>query len=82
MVGAKGDVRIRGKQPILLEAKATTNATMSVEHAWLVKIAHEAQASGSIPALSISFVTPEGKQKISGDWVAVPLHIFRELTEE
>lgn len=79
--GAKGDMKLAGTLPVLLEAKSTTAATMKLEHSWLVKINHEAQASGSIPALAVSFVTPEGLAKKNAEWVLLPLHIFKELIE-
>jgi hypothetical protein len=78
----KSDMKINGKRKIRIEAKSTIHNSMSVELAWLTKIRHEAAINGAIPALTISFVTPEGKAKVGGDWVAVPLNIFKELTED
>lgn len=85
MKGAKGDVKHTARPEIgevLLEAKSTINQTMSIEHAWLVKISHEALGKGATPMLSVSFVTPEGKAKQNGDWVMMPLRVYKELTEE
>jgi hypothetical protein len=79
MKGAKGDISLA---TMLVEAKSTVNQTMSLEHAWLVKIAHEALGKGKAAALTVSFVDPLGKPKKNGDWVMVPLHVFQELTEE
>jgi hypothetical protein len=82
MRGAKGDMQIESKHKVLLEAKSTVNATMSLDLGWLVKINHEAMGKGSMPALSISFVTPEGKAKPGGEWAMVPMHYFKELIGE
>lgn len=81
--GFKGDMkRQAGDTKFLIEAKSTIHATMSVELGWLVKISEEALAKRSVPALSMTFVTPEGNAKPMGDWVAVPATYFAELLEK
>ena len=68
MVGAKGDART---EDFLIECKSTVAETMKLDLGWLVKIATEARAKGLDPALTISFVTPEGKPR--GDRELVPV---------
>jgi len=81
LAGAKGDATFkRGKTKYRLECKSTIHASMSLDLGWLVKIAHEALTTQSNPALSVSFVTPEGKPKLHGEWVMVPKYLFQELT--
>lgn len=80
MRGAKSDMNKKaGGRKFQIESKATKTATLGVDHGWLVKVTEEAQASGSIPALTMSFVGEDGKSKPKGDWVAVPLWAFQEL---
>lgn len=78
MRGAKGDFL---RKDLMMEAKSTIHASLSVELGWLVKVSEEALAVGKLPALTMSFVRPDGKSKPHGDWVAVPLHVFEALTE-
>ena len=58
MAGAKGDIELG---PVLLEAKSTTQDSMSVKLAWLIKIAREARSEGKSAALSVSFIDPQGR---------------------
>ena len=84
-VGAKGDMRLkRLKSSYRIEAKSTKNLTMNLELAWLTKIAHEAAGAGEIPALTVSFVTPEGKPQTprNAEWVMMPRWAFEELIED
>lgn len=76
MEGAKGDLK---GQEFLVEAKATENKTMSVELSWLHKIKYEARDAGKLPALSISFVTKNGKPKKYGSWIMMEEHVFQEF---
>jgi hypothetical protein len=79
---AKGDMRQKtGAIKWAQEAKSTIHDTMSLDLGWLVKIQHEALAINCSPALSISFVTPEGKGRPHGDWVCMPLATYQELLE-
>lgn len=83
MVGAKGDFRKKvGSTSFQMEAKSTVNQVLALEYGWLVKAQQEALASGATPALTVSFVTPEGKPRRSGEWVAIPLEYFHELMEQ
>ena len=74
--GAKGDIVL---PEFLLEAKSTQQASMSLKHDWLLKIAHEAQTKRKDPALSISFVNPDGTPARNGEWVMIPLHVFKRM---
>ena len=76
MEGAKGDIDL-GK--FLLEAKSTTNASMILKHAWLVKIGKEARSEAKTPALAVSFINPDGTPIMDGEWVLVPRHKFEEM---
>lgn len=79
---AKGDMKLQTvSYKFRMECKATKNLTLAVEAGWLTKIAHEAASDASIPALTISFVDPQGKPRTkNSEWVAVPLWFFREIT--
>jgi hypothetical protein len=82
MRGAKGDMTLQtGTWKFLGEAKSTIHMTLPVDYAWLVKITHEARSKGARPLLTMSFVTPEGKARPNGDWVAMPLAEYQELME-
>ena len=76
MEGAKGDVDLGN---VLLEAKSTVHASISIKHDWLIKISREARSEGKTPALSVSFVDPNGKDVKDGDWVLIPAYKFREI---
>lgn len=83
MRGAKSDMKKKaGGRKFQIESKATKTATLAVDHGWLVKVTEEAQATGSIPALTMSFVWPDGKCKPKGDWVAMPMWAFHQMLEE
>ena len=74
-LGDKGDMALA---EFLLEAKSTTQASMALKFAWLVKIATEARQEGKIPALAVSYVDAQGASVIDGDWILVPKHTFLE----
>jgi len=78
MDGAKGDI---GVGQFLIEAKSTTSLSMSLKLDWLVKIAQEARAEHKEPALTVSFVRPDGMPVKDGEWVLVPMARWRELVE-
>lgn len=83
MRGAKSDMKKQvGGRKFQIESKATKNATLGVDLGWLVKVTEEAQSSGAIPALTMSFVDETGKSRPKGDWVAIPLWAFQELIGE
>lgn len=81
MNGAKSDASMT-EENFRLEMKSTTNDTMRLEMAWLVKIAREALPYGQQPALVVSFVDAEGKPRMKtyGEWVMIPKAVFEELT--
>ncbi len=79
MDGAKGDIRLGD---FLLESKSTTRDSFSVEYGHLAKIRAEALASDKEAGLTVSFITGNGKSRASGEWVLLPLSVFRELTEK
>ena len=83
MRGAKSDAQLKtASYKFQIESKATTNLTMGLEYGWLRKITSEAMACSTYPAITLSFVDGEGKAKPQGDWVAIPLWLFQELTEK
>jgi hypothetical protein len=81
MTGAKSDASLRDFR---LEMKSTTNQTIPIEMAWLVKIAQEALAQGQAPAVVISFVDSQGVSRLRqyAEWVVMPMSVFKELTSE
>ena len=83
MRGAKSDMKKKvGDRKFQIESKSTKTATLAVDLGWLVKVTEEAQATGSIPALTMSFVAVDGKSRPKGDWVALPMWAFHQLLEE
>jgi len=76
LVGAKGDIAL---EQFLMEAKSSTRESMTLKLDWLCKIAREARSEGKKAALTISFVTEDGRARLDGDWVLLPLHVFEEL---
>jgi hypothetical protein len=80
--GAKGDSKRLGPMgKELIESKSTTALTLAVDLGWLVKIVHEARGINARPLLTMSFVTPDGKPRPSGDWMAMPMDDYEELME-
>lgn len=77
MPGAKGDLAL---PTVLLEAKSTTAASLTLKHDWLIKIATEARAENKQPALAVSFTDAQGRPVKDGEWVLMPLRRWRELT--
>ena len=82
MAGAKSDSILKGKTTYRVESKSTLGKSLALQHEWLAKVNREALETSCTPALTVSFVTPEGKSLPVGDWVLIPLHHFREMTEE
>jgi hypothetical protein len=74
--GSKGDIDLGA---FLLEAKSTTQESMILKMAWLLKIAREAKSEGKTPALSVSFVDQAGQPFFDGEWVLVPIYKFKEM---
>lgn len=83
MRGAKSDASLPGAR-VRVEMKSTTTQTMSLDLAWLVKIAQEALSHGQTPAVTLSFVDPSGKPRMRtySEWVCLPLAAFQELTDK
>ena len=73
--GAKGDIEL---PDVLMEAKSTVKNSVSIKFDWLSKITGEARSQGKIPALSVSFTTPTGARIVGGDWVMVPMAVWKE----
>lgn len=84
MESAKGDMKVKGKDRTwLMECKSTSSTRIAVELGWLVKISEEAHRQGSTPALTIAFVTPDGRPRPNAEteWVAMPMQVFNELNK-
>lgn len=79
VVGHKGDIALATE---LIECKSTTGRSISVEHAWLGKIAKEAGAEGKTPVLMLSYTNADGKPCPNGDWACVPLQVWQEMQEK
>lgn len=79
--GSKSDASLKS---VRMEMKSTTLAALMLEMAWLVKITQEALSHGQTPAVTLSFVDANGRPRLKqyGEWVAIPLSVFRELTED
>lgn len=65
----KGDVTTA---PLLVEAKSTSNKSMSVTMSWLEKIYREAEGERKAPGLAITFERRSEWPGFPQDWVAVP----------
>jgi len=72
--GRKGDVEAG---PLLVEAKATCRASISVKRAWIEKIAAEAVIVGKTHALALAFNPPGGGEPL--DLIAVPPEWLRAV---
>lgn len=64
-----------------VENKATEKGSIRLELDWLLKIAHEAAETGRTPALTVQFVTGNGKPRPQGAWVVIPEHVFKEIVD-
>lgn len=76
MDGAKGDIVL---EDFLIEAKSTVNESVSIKYSWLGKICTEAMMDTKKPALSVRFVTGDGRAVRDGDWVMLRRTDFEEL---
>lgn len=81
MRGAKSDATLDKDLRFQIECKSTSKLIMPLDYGWLVKIQKEALAHGRVPILTVSFVSSDGKNRDSGDWVMMPKTYFDELTE-
>lgn len=73
--GRKSDMTLRDFR---VENKATEADSVRLKLDWLLKIAHEAAETGRTPALTLQFVTGNGKPREGGAWVVIPESVFRE----
>ena len=76
VAGAKGDMHLGD---FLIEAKSTVNDSIGVKLDWLLKIADEALSSDRKPAIALTFTHAGGDPRVNGEWVAVPLHVWKEM---
>lgn len=74
--GAKGDMAV---SDTLIENKATKKLSLILKYEWLLKIAHEAIGKNKEPALTLQFVTEDGKPRPDGAWVCIPERHYREI---
>lgn len=76
----KGDYRLPGVLlPFRGENKATQNLTMALDSSWLAKIKKEARNKDESAMLTIDFINPDGSPRKDGQWVCVPLEVFKEM---
>lgn len=83
--GAKSDAKLKGlNYKFRIECKSTVNFTIPLQLDWLTKISDEAMSDASIPMVTLSFVTPEGKPRSNknAEWVMIPAVFFAELKEK
>jgi hypothetical protein len=73
---ARGDMVLGN---FLIEAKSTISGSLRLPLDWLAKITGEAERAGRVPALSVSFVSGDGRARANGRWVAVPESVFLEM---
>lgn len=78
MPGIKSDMILEG---VRIEAKSTQTNTMSIQYGWCIKITEEAIKLGQMPAITLSFTDTAGSGRKFGEWVAIPIHKFKELQE-
>lgn len=76
MQGMKSDMVL---DTVRIESKSTTTNTLSIQYGWCIKITEEAMKYGQTPALTLSFTETDGKPRKFGEWVAIPIHKFKEL---
>lgn len=66
--GCKGDVTLPEH---LIEAKSTTADSFKVDLTHLAKISAEALAANKVPALSVRFITEDGRARRYGSWYMI-----------
>lgn len=81
--GSKSDASLTNSH-FRLECKSTVNQTIPLELGWLAKIAKESTTHGQRPAVTLSFVDPDGKPRLNNyaEWICIPLVVFQELLNE
>lgn len=75
--GAKGDMT---RREFRIESKATVKDSYRLTLDVLCKAADEATEQGQVPAVAVQFTSPDGRLRRCGGWVAIPLHVFDDLT--
>lgn len=71
-----------GDMDFRIECKATRKESIGLKYSWLRKIRDEAMETGKIPLLTISFTKGDGSKKTAGDWIMMPLSLFKELSDK
>ena len=85
LAGAKSDSKLsQNGRKFRVESKSTINLTMPLDLSWLTKITSESLSDSSIPTVTISFVTSDGKPRSArnSEWVLMPMWAFQELKGE
>lgn len=78
--GQKGDINLASKDyNFMIEVKSSINSSISIQSEWLCKLLDEAISAGKTPALTINFVTDEGRIRRMGSWVMVQEEVFKDL---
>lgn len=75
--GAKSDMT---RREFRIESKATVKDSYRLTLETLCKAADEATEQGQVPAVAVQFTTADGRLRRCGGWVAIPEHVFDELT--
>ena len=78
MEGAKGDMAVSG---FLIEAKSTSSGSLSIKLDWLSKIRHEAVHSDKLPALTVTFTDRNGEPVSEGQWIMIPLSVWKDIVK-
>lgn len=79
--GAKGDIKkVTEDRKWLMENKATNGQSFTMKKEWLLKIYQEARETNCTPALSFQFTDDSGRSEVRERWIAVPEHIWLEIT--
>jgi len=70
-----------GEMDFRIECKATRKNSIGLSYGWLRKIREEAMETGRIPLLTISFVHGDGQPRVAGEWVVMPMTLFKEISD-
>ena len=80
---SKGDVVTSGSAisgaGFVVEGKSTIHGSLYIQLDWLTKVTREALATSKRPALSVAFVTRDGRPKVNGKWMMIPEDVFIDL---
>ncbi len=71
-----------GDMDFRIECKATRKESMILKREWLAKIRREAIETGKIPLLTVSFTRGDGSPRPAGDWVMMPMSLFKDISDE